>query len=86
MTADPALILADMVNKRQAANYGSIIELLVSRGIVTLKEARRARIRAECAVDQVTAGDRERLAKTEAGSLLLDLLGKGDEDDDDCNC
>jgi hypothetical protein len=82
MTADPAFILANLVNQRQAANYGSIIELLVSRGIVTLEEVRRARLRAESAVDQVTAGDREQLATSEAGAMLLELLGKGEDDDD----
>lgn len=82
MTGDPAFILANLVNQRQAANYGSIIEILVSRGIVTLKEVRRARLRAEAAVDQVTAGDNEGLARSESGAMLLELMGKGQEDDD----
>jgi hypothetical protein len=83
MTGDPAFILANLVNQRQAANYGSIIELLVSRGIVTLEEVRRARLRAEAAVDQVTAGDNEALAATPAGEMLLELLGKMEDCDDD---
>ena len=83
MTGDPAFILANLVNQRQAANYGSIIEILVSRGIVTLEEVRRARLRAEAAVDQVTAGDNETLAGSEQGAMLLELMGKTQEDDDD---
>jgi len=81
MTRDPAFILANLVNQRQAANYGSIIEILVSRGIVTLEEVRRARLRAEAAVDQVTAGDNEGLAQSEEGAMLLELMGKGGDDD-----
>ena len=81
MTGDPAFILANLVNQRQAANYGSIIEILVSRGIVTLEEVRRSRLRAEAAVDQVTAGDNEHLALSPEGAMLLELLGKGDDDD-----
>lgn len=81
MTADPAFILANLVNQRQAANYGSIIELLVTKGIVTLEEVRRARLRAEAAVDQVTAGDAENLASSEMGAMLLELMGKDAEDE-----
>lgn len=81
MNGDPAFILANLVNQRQAANYGSIIELLVSRGIVTLEEVRRARLRAEAAVDQVTAGDNASLAQSEAGMLLLELMGRSGDDE-----
>ena len=80
MSGDPAFILANLVNQRQAANYGSIIEILVTRGIVTLDEVRRSRLRAEAAVDQVTAGDNERLAQSEEGAMLLELMGKGDDE------
>ena len=82
MTGDPAFILANLVNQRQAANYGSIIEILVKKGIVTLEEVRRARLRAESAVDQVTAGDNERLSQSEEGVMLLELMGKTEEDDE----
>lgn len=81
MSGDPAFILANLVNQRQAANYGSIIEILVTRGIVTLEEVRRSRLRAEAAVDQVTAGDNEQLATTEAGEMILDLLGRDGDDE-----
>ena len=80
MSGDPAFILANLVNQRQAANYGSIIEILVTRGIVTLEEVRRSRLRAEATVDQVTAGDNERLAQSEEGAMLLELMGKGDDE------
>jgi hypothetical protein len=84
MTADPAFILAKLVIQRQVAIYGSIIEIDVKKGLVTLVEVRRARLRAESAVDQVTARYHEQLTTSEAGAMLLELLGKG-EDDDDCN-
>ena len=83
MTGDPAFILANLVNQRQAANYGSIVEILVTRGIVTLEEVRRARLRAEAAVDQVTAGDNENLAQSEQGAMLLELMGKNEEEETD---
>lgn len=82
MTADPAFILANLVNQRQAANYGSLVDLLVTKGIVSLDEVRRAKLRAEAMTDQVTAGDHARLSKTEAGKAFLDLLGKGDDSDE----
>lgn len=61
---------------------------------MTLAEVRRARLRAEAAVDQVTAGDNEALAATPAGEMLLELMGKSkqekeqwewEQDDDDTN-
>jgi hypothetical protein len=82
MTADPGVIFANLVNQRQAANYGSLVDLLVSKGIVTLNEVRRARLRAEAAVDQVSADDLSHLQETEFGQMFADLLGKGEEDDE----
>jgi hypothetical protein len=81
MTADPAFILANLVNQQQAANYGSLVDLLVTKGVVSLEEVKRAKLRAEAMTDQVTAGDHARLSKTESGRLFLDLLGKGEDDE-----
>ena len=81
MSSDPAFIFANLVNMRQAANYGSLVQLLVKKGIVTLKEVNRARLRAEAAVDQVTAEDHSHLSESEVGQMFADLLGKEEEEE-----
>ena len=81
MNGDPAFIFANLVNMRQAANYGSLVQLLVKKGIVTLKEVNRARLRAEAAVDQVTADDHSHLSETEMGQMFAELLGKEEEEE-----
>jgi hypothetical protein len=81
MPSDPAFIFANLVNMRQAANYGSLVQLLVKKGIVTLKEVNRARLRAEAAVDQVTAEDHSHLSESEVGQMFADLLGKEEDEE-----
>ena len=76
-------VYADQINQAQAANYGALCILLIERGMFTVDELRRARLRALSSVDQLHQADIDEARRKPMGEEVLELLlgKKGDDDE-----